>query len=330
MNNHDFTENELRQVYGNALADDSVQLKQDAVDIERAGQGVNTGFVLHNRKADGTFSQFDLKLAKYAVTMVTARTGDGKTTWMTNLAVGASNLGSMGMFVTLEEPRFQIRAKMLACYSVLTNLNFSSEWIETWQALNIINGKNQNKAFPGFMENISGNCRIIDANRDHGGPIEATGMFYTPQYLADLVDFYNVHNSKPLEYIIIDFGQLMESVDADNSNSYQRMKSVMQSCKNLAAKHGIAVVIGAQLQRSCSALSPWEYQSENIRDGSDMEQAASLILASGHDKKYPDQDVSMVCRVLKNRNGPKRVSGMFNINFPCNFIPRIGVQPEDY
>ena len=119
------------------------------------------------------------------------RTGDGKTTWMTNLAVGASNLGAMGLFVTLEEPRFQIRAKMLACYSVLSEINFSSEWLETWQALNVINGKNKHKSFLGFMKDISANCRIIDANRDHGGPIEASGMFYTPQYLADLVDFYN-------------------------------------------------------------------------------------------------------------------------------------------
>jgi len=120
----------------------------------------------------------------------------------------------------------------------------------------------------------------------------------------------------------------MESADGDNTNSYQRMKAVMQACKNLAGGLGIAVVIGAQLQRSVASVDIWDWEPEHIRDGSDMEQAASLILAVGQDKDYPDQECNTVIRYLKNRNGPKRVAGMFNVKYEYCFIPQKGSVPS--
>ena len=66
-----------------------------------------------------------------------------------------------------------------------------------------------------------------------------------------------------------------------------------------------------------------------IRDGSDMEQAASLIIAIGQDKDYHDKGCNMATRFLKNRYGPKRVARMFNIEFDKCFIPNNGRIPSD-
>lgn len=73
----------------------------------------------------------------------------------------------------------------------------------------------------------------------------------------------------------------------------------------------------------------WDWVPELIRDGSDIEQAGSLILAIGQDKKYHDKEKNMVVRFLKNRHGPKRVAGMFNIDFAHSHIPDIGAEPTN-
>ena len=59
-----------------------------------------------------------------------------------------------------------------------------------------------------------------------------------------------------------------------------------------------------------------------------MEQAANLIIAVGKDKDEPDPTRRMALRYLKNRNGPDRVAGMFNIDFAHCHIPDVGKEPS--
>jgi len=318
----------LESLYRDVLGSDKKQLEEDAIDIARAGQGIDTGYVMHSRAANGDMSEFNLRIPKYAITMITARTGSGKTTWMTNLANRMAMDGASGLFITLEEPRYSIRGKMLASFTKEKNKKYSMNALTPWQAMKANSGKQECPVLEEFNKKIMRKVRVVDANRSVPKHSETPGIFYQPQYIGDLIKYRNSKSQAPLDFVIIDFGQLMETLDSDNSNSYQRMKGVMQACKNLSGSLGIAVVIGAQLQRQCAAINIWDFEPEHIRDGSDMEQAASLILATGMDKNLSEEDVNMVLRILKNRNGPKRVGGFFDIDFEHNHIPLKSSEPK--
>ena len=320
----------MKALYDQLLEHDNAHLARMREDAQRAGQGIKTGITLHSRAADGSTSEMDLWVPKYAITMFCARTGGGKTTWAANLAVRMVQNGAQGMFITLEEPGYAIRSKLMACYSRIKSPNASMAALTSWEALKVIAGKEQYADEVQFNKEVMRNIRIVDANTavdlEH---VESPTLMYQPQFIADLIKYRNAKADKPLDFVMIDFGQLMESAEADNSSSYMRMKSVMQALKNLSGALGIAVIVGAQLQRSCAAISIWDWEPEMIRDGSDMEQAASLVIAIGQDKEYPDAEWNMATRLLKNRNGPKRVAGMFNIEFDKCYIPNRGRVPND-
>ena len=325
-------EAKLVGLYKHLLEHDVPHLESMAVDAERAGQGIKTDITLHNKAPDGSSKPFDLWIPKYAITLICARTGGGKSTWMVNLANRMAMNGATGMFVTLEEPGFAIRAKMMASYTRMVNANHSMAAMTTWEAIQMIRER-KTKDTPvtaEFDKSIMHNVRIIDANKtvDSAKYIAPTIM-YDPQFIGDLINHRNSIADKPLDFVVIDFGQLMQSQDSISENSAQRVRAVMQACKNISGQLGIAVIVGAQLRREVSLQSIWEWEPEQIRDGSDMEQAATLILAAGDDKTYPDPNCQNVLRVLKNRNGPKRVSGMFPIEFDKCYITNNGRSPVD-
>ncbi len=326
------TGEELTQLYHHLLEHDKAHLEGMAIDAERAGKGIKTGITLHNKLPDGKFKAFDLWIPKYAISLICARTGGGKSTWMINLANRMAMNGATGMYVTLEEPGFAIRGKMMASYSRMVNKNYSMESITSWDAIKMIRDR-KTKDTPvtaKFDKEIMRRVRIVDANKtvDSSKYIAPT-ILYDPQFIGDLINHRNSIAESPLDFVIIDFGQLMESQDSVSNNSAQRIRGVMQACKNISGQLGNAVIIGAQLRREVSLQTIWDWEPEQIRDGSDMEQAATLILAAGDDKTYPDQSCQNVLRILKNRNGPKRVSGMFPIEFEKCYITRQGREPVD-
>lgn len=317
------SEDTTRELFDQLLEPDAKHFARLREDAKNAGKGVKTGFKLHSKKADGSVSEIDLWIPKYAVTMMAARTGGGKTTWMTNLAMRMALGGSKGFFITLEEPAFAIRAKMMATHSRTVGKPITS-----WDATGAIAGRNPCQTMEQFDKEVMRNLRIVDANQTVDfDKCESATVMYQPQWISNLIAYRNSMAGQALDFVVIDFGQLMETMDSDNSNSYQRMKGVMQAVKNIAGGLGIAVIIGAQLKRECAGIPFWDWEPEMIRDGSDMEQAASLILAVGSDKEYPDKECTMALRYLKNRNGPKNVAGMFKTEFECNYIPLDGQEP---
>ncbi len=318
----------LEALYAQLLENDSKHLGRMREDAKRAGRGIKTGIMLHSKTAKGETKDFELFIPKYAVTMLVARTGGGKTTKMANLSRQMVQHGSQGMFITLEEPGFAIRAKIMASFSRDIHPNHSMEAMTTWEATKIIAGSETSDDEGRFNKEIMRHLRIVDANTSVDmRHIETPTVMYQPQFIAGLIQYRNTMSERPLDFVIIDFGQLMESVDVDNSSSYMRMKAVMQALKNLAGGLGIAVIVGAQMKREVWNIPIWDWEPEMIRDGSDMEQAASLIIAIGQDKNYCDAEWNEVIRFLKYRFGPKRVAGMFNIDFERCFIPNQGRVP---
>lgn len=320
----------LEALYKQLLESDPKHLDRMKNDAKRAGAGIKTGIMLHSKTAKGETKDFELYIPRYAVTMLVARTGGGKTSKMVNMSRQMVQNGAQGMFITLEEPGFAIRAKMMASYSRSIHINHSMEALSTWDATRVIAGDKTHADEAPFNKEIMRHIRIVDANSSVDMKhVETPTVMYQPQFIADLIQYRNSLSDRPLDFVMIDFGQLMESLDSDNSSSYLRMKAVMQALKNLAGSLGIAVVVGGQMKREVYNISIWDWEPEMVRDGSDMEQAASLMIAIGQDKKYSDPEWNMAIRFLKNRYGPKRVAGMFNIEFERCFIPTHGRNPEN-
>lgn len=314
-------------LYDHFLAHDNVIKERAGKAAQRAGEGVNTSIILNHVNAAGDAHDWNLRIPKYAITLVVARTGGGKTTWLLNLMTRMALAGENGFCITLEEPLFALRAKMMACYSRINHPNDSLNAIGVKGAIKALSKGEETDEILAFDKEVMRRCRIVDANE----AIAQTDMIsptvmYDPEFIWGLIQYRNQNSNKRLDYVVIDFGQLLETHGADNSNSYQRMKSVMQCCKNLAHSLGIAVIAGAQMNRSVFNIPIWDWEPEQIRDGSDMEQAADMIIASGIDKEQPDPNYQQAARFLKNRNGPTTVSGLFNIEFDHCYIPERGIE----
>lgn len=317
----------LRSLYDDLLCGDRKYLDSLKDDARKARQGLPTGLGLHSIDAKGVIRDHELVVPKYGITIVAARTGGGKTTTMIDLACRLSKRGYNGIYVTLEEPAHAITAKMLSNYSARQNPNHSMNRLGHFEALEVISGDRETPMREGFEKEIVRRCRVIDANKTvNTDKIESPTVLYYPQYIASLIKYRNSKADKPLDFVFIDFGQLLESIDGATS-SFERIRSVMQALKNLAGSLGLSVIIGAQMKRECFGLNIWEWEPELIRDGSDMEQAAALILAIGKDNDEKDEERNMAIRFMKNRNGPKRVAGMFKIQFENCFIPDKSTAP---
>ena len=316
------------EMYEELLCDDATFLEGLKADADRAGQGLKTDIQLWSVDNDGNHKEFPLYLPRWAISIVCGRTGGGKTTMLVNLGVRLSMQGYGGLYVTLEEPAFAITAKMLASYSAYTNKNHSSDAISVGDAIKVIAGKTQYKDMVGFQKNVLGMCRPIDANKHiDGSNLASPNLLYQPQYIADILA-YAQGDGKPLDYVIIDFGQLLEVEGSDLNNSHNRIKAVMKVLKQLAGT-GIAVIIGAQMQRTIFSEWVFDYEAENLLSGADMEQSANIIICCGRDTKQKDIDQRDVIRLLKNRNGKKRCGGMTTFNFENCYIPTLTEQPTE-
>lgn len=319
----------IKNLYSELLCDDDVFMESLKDDAHKAGQGIKTDIRLWSVGKGDELDPFNLYIPKYAITAVVARTGGGKTSLMTNLAVRLTKTGASGIFVTLEEPAFHITAKMFASYSAY--IGPRSGAVTTGEALKAVAGKSNPPILADFKREVLRLCRPIDANKmiDKDN-VESAMLLYQPQYVADIISYVNASLpiDKPLDFVIIDFGQLMESKNADNSKSNLRIKAIMQALKQLSGT-GIAVIIGGQMLREVHGVWVFDWEPEQIRDGSDFEQACSMIIAVGRDTKQKDIEQRDVVRLLKNRYGRKRVGGMMDIDFEYNFIPTLTAKPTE-
>ena len=296
-------------------------LKEDA---RKARLGLPTGIHLFAKNAKDEASDIELVIPRFAVTIIAARTSGGKTTFLSDITTRLTLAGKTGLYVTLEEGKHAINAYLLSSYSTRKQAGYSTMWVDRNAAMEVIGQTRKIDYLEDFRKDVMRRCRVIDANTSFDGEnIEKPSVLYYPQAIANLINYRNSKGGSPLDFVMIDFGQLLESDDGYD-DSYRRMRSVMQALKNLAGS-GIAVIIGAQMKRECMSEPIWKWEPEQLRDGSDMEQAANLIVAIGKEKDSED----MVLRYLKNRNGPKRVAAAFDIDFAHCRIPDQGRNPDE-
>lgn len=313
----------LKALYDDLLCHENDYLGRLRDGALKAREGLDTGIILHAKHADDQTAEIEVRIPKYAITVIGARTGGGKTATMVNLSTRLAMAGKTGMYVTLEEPAFAINARMMSCHSARSRSQYSSEWMNYVDCLSVLSGNREYAGLGAYRKDVLRHCRVIDANGEVGENIEKPSVLYYPQHIAELIEYRNLRSESPLDFVMIDFGQLLESIEG-YENSNQRIRAVMQALKNLAGT-GLSIIIGAQMKRECYGLKIWDWEPELLRDGSDMEQAANLIIFVGKDK----DSGRMALRYGKNRNGPQRVAGLFDIDFAHSNIPNKGSDPDE-
>lgn len=320
----------VRLLYENLLEGPKPYLDTLREDAKRAADGLDTGLVMPTKNAKGECFDLPLKIPKHAITVVAGRTGGGKTTLMSNLAARLAMRKYNGFYLTLEEAAFQINARLMAAFSSLDKPNYSMEWLRFHEAVKVIAGKEEWDGFEKFNDIILSHCRVVDANKSVDlKKVYTPSILYEPQYLADIIGYRNQKCSKPLDFVFVDYVQLMQPNDrTGHERGYERVHAVMQALKNLCGQLGIAVILGAQLNRSVVGESVYDWEPESLREGADIEHSTTLMIGIGRDKTSDDPERQTVIRFMKNRFGSDRAGGLFRVNFASNAIWDKGLNPD--
>lgn len=112
---------------------------------------------------------------------------------------------------------------------------------------------------------------------------------------------------KGLKLIIVDYLQLMEPIQAKNSdNMVNRVTELSRSLKHLAREFDVPVLALSQLNRSVESRGG-EPRLSDLRDSGSIEQDADVVLFIHREDKYnKESDRPNIARIMieKHRNGP--------------------------
>lgn len=247
---------------------------------EHKGQlrGVSTGFRTLNNVLAG-FQKSDLII-------LAARPSIGKTSLALNFALNVATEGKkkVGLF-SLEMSSDQLTDRLLC---MLGN-------IDAWRLR-------------------TGNLTDADFSRLH----EAMGQLAEADIFIDDSPFVNVMEMRArarrlqmehgLDFLIIDYLQLMEGTSRGNSdNRVQEVSYISRSLKALARELNIPILALSQLSRAVEQRSPKIPQLSDLRESGSIEQDADVVMFIYREDFYePDSERKNIAEIIvaKHRNGP--------------------------
>ena len=110
--------------------------------------------------------------------------------------------------------------------------------------------------------------------------------------------------------VVIDYLQLMQSVESKNENRVQELAKITRSLKNIANDFNLPVIALSQLSRSIETRSDKKPILSDLRESGSIEQDADLVLMLYKNEKRLTDDFSsnsikiIDLIVAKQRNGP--------------------------
>ena len=295
-------------------------------DAEQAANPLHCGIRLVNTGYYNNGEKTELSFPRKALTIIAGRTGGGKTKIMLNIAVSLALKGHRGIFVTLEEPEFQLAAKTMAIYDcymqgkeIATPYNDFKFMLKT--------GKIKNwKLLEQYQDQIVRNIIFVDAN-SHTQSIDCAqpNELYDPHAITEFAHYIDGE----LDFIIGDYIQLMQTGEYEVS-PYVNIKKVMSSIRYMNGQHSAAIIMGAQFNREVTNLDIRDWEPEHLREAADIEQGTAMLIAAAQTTDKIGKP-NTILRVLKNRYGNPFQSGVFNVSYPHQFIEHepIGCLTDD-
>jgi replicative DNA helicase len=111
-----------------------------------------------------------------------------------------------------------------------------------------------------------------------------------------------------LGLVIIDYLQLIKSINRNAQNRVQELSNITRSLKILAREFNIPIIALSQLSRNVENRIDQKPILSDLRESGSIDQDSDLILLLGNGKKsfssIPNTDSLIELIVAKQRNGP--------------------------
>jgi replicative DNA helicase len=253
--------------------------------------GVDTGFYQLNDMTSG-FQPGDL-------IVVAARPSMGKTTFVLNCALNAAKAGKSVLFFSLEMGKEQIVTNMLCCEAKV----------------------DAGRVRRGQMTQHDWQLWSDAADRLHRLKIfvDATPGLSPVSVRTKCRRLFN--REKSLDFVIIDYLQLMGAPDAESRQ--QEIALISRNLKELAREMRCPVIALSQLNRALEARKDHRPMMSDLRESGAIEQDADLIVFLHREDYYAGENIpsdygrTTEIIVAKQRNG--RTGKIELLFFPSQF-----------
>ncbi len=235
-----------------------------------------------------------LHRAEYVI--VAGRPSMGKTSFAMNIIQSVAQGNKSVAIFSLEVSKEQLIENLLCSYSRVNALHLRKRNIsqEQWQSL--VDGANQLRQFKIFVDDTPN---------------------LTP--LALKAKARRLHARSPLDLIVVDYLQLMETPGSESRQ--QEVSSISRSLKALSRELNVPVIAVSQLSRGVESREQHRPRLSDLRESGAIEQDADLVLLLYREEYYqPDkEDAKGKAEVIiaKQRNGP---TGTVQLTFLSQFM----------
>lgn len=283
----------------------------------------------------------DLIYPSGAISIITAPTNHGKTSFLINSALNLADsylkndLDSQVHFFSYEEDKDSILFRFLS-----TRLN---------SELSANNKRSIRSYYRGDKEYLGNHLKqfenqkdcffnsFIDTNR-----LNIHYVSYSSNKLIDSI--YYLNRSVNIGSIYIDYMQLLNTDKGRFNTRQEELKKICLDLKDLAVETGLPIILGAQFNRE--VVSPLLLHPTKIREAGDIEQVANLIIGfwnnnfkalnpNNLDKAEIDkkglclEDNTLYLKVLKNREGITGLEDRLEFNGNTGKISNKETQKSD-
>lgn len=211
--------------------------------------------------------------------ILAARASIGKTAFAMTLASHYRQQGKRGLFFSLEMDGDELTERLSS--------------IETGIPLDRIGKLNTAAeiAMMGDFINSSKNSDLIIFEQ------------FAPTITEIRIEAIKRNAEKPIDFIIIDYLQLIKAPKAGNRE--QAVAAISAACKGLAKELGVPVIVLAQLNREAEEGSP---KLSHLRESGSLEQDADTVILLDRDralqaKNDPSEPIPSKLIIAKNRGG---------------------------
>ncbi len=258
------------------LSDIHEKMKERSL-LENSVYGIETGITEFDKMTNG-YQDGDL-------IVVAARPSMGKTSFALASLDKHMRKGSSGYMFSLEMPKEQLCFRMISLYSgIPLKKLLSGRLSETERA-----------------KFAAANEYLLNVNNLH---ISDTGsLTYTEMKRCILA----AHSIEPLDFVLVDYLQLMSLVDAEGTTKAEQLGWVTGQFKALAKELGLPIIILSQLSRNCEARADKRPMNSDLRESGAIEQDADVIIFIYRDVMYNEDTTEPEKAEIilgKQRNGP--------------------------
>ncbi len=229
--------------------------------------------------------------------IIAGRPSIGKTAFALSIILNVLNSSKLPVLIfSLEMSKKQIVYRLLSMETNISQLRlrsgklYKTDWIKLNKILKIFS------KLPLFIDDTS-NLSIYD--------------------IRSKIKVINLRYQK-IGLVVVDYLQLMQSIEAKNENRVQELAKITRSLKNIASDFNLPVIALSQLSRNIETRSDKKPILSDLRESGSIEQDADLVLMLYQNETrlkndfYPNSIKIIDLIVAKQRNGP---TGNLKIKF---------------